>query len=105
MKPARYEELSILISKAGFIFNTVPALILNNTILSVVSSKAVIIDIVLPPGGTGFDAVKRLRIKALLTPGLSGKVTPKKLVRCWLRYCRGCYWKIWLSANKIVCYI
>jgi len=53
-------------------------LILNNTILSVVSSKAVIINIVSPPGGTDFDAAKRLRIKALLAPELPGKVAPKK---------------------------
>ena len=77
MKPATYEELPVLISNADIIFNTVPALVLNNTILNSVSSEAVIIDLASPPGGTDFDSAKRLGIKALLAPGLPGKVAPR----------------------------
>lgn len=77
MKPATYEELPVLISNADIIFNTIPALVLNNTILNSDSSEAVIIDLASPPGGTDFDSAKRLGIKALLAPGLPGKVAPR----------------------------
>ena len=77
MRPVTYAELPVRVPEADIIFNTVPDLILSSCILGKVSDEVVIIDLASPPGGTDFDAAKRLGIKALLAPGLPGKVAPK----------------------------
>ncbi|MTI82260.1 MAG: dipicolinate synthase subunit DpsA [Firmicutes bacterium] len=77
MRSMTYEDLPNHINEAQIIFNTVPAKVLTNCILSKASSEVVIIDLASPPGGTDFDATERLDIKALLAPGLPGKVAPK----------------------------
>ncbi|CCO09409.1 dipicolinate synthase subunit DpsA [Desulforamulus hydrothermalis] len=77
MEPLSFPELPDAIARADIIFNTVPALVLNNSLLSKAREDAVIIDVASPPGGTDFEAAARLGIKALLAPGLPGKVAPK----------------------------
>lgn len=77
MKPLKFQLLQDHINEADIIFNTVPALVLTNLLLSKASKEVVIIDLASPPGGTDFDAAERLGIKALLAPGLPGKVAPK----------------------------
>ncbi|ABO50462.1 FAD-dependent pyridine nucleotide-disulfide oxidoreductase [Desulforamulus reducens MI-1] len=77
MKSISFEELPDAITQAEIIFNTVPILILTNCILNKTREDAVIIDVASPPGGTDFEAAARLGIKALLAPGLPGKVAPK----------------------------
>ncbi|MCL5780432.1 MAG: dipicolinate synthase subunit DpsA [Firmicutes bacterium] len=77
MEPLSFEELPDAISRAEIIFNTVPAVVLNNSVLSKAREDAVIIDVASPPGGTDFEAAARFGIKALLAPGLPGKVAPK----------------------------
>ncbi|MBM7854455.1 dipicolinate synthase subunit A [Desulfohalotomaculum tongense] len=77
MRPLTYDDLLKHVSEADIIFNTVPALVLTSGVLSRASSEVVIIDLASPPGGTDFDAAERLGIKALLAPGLPGKVAPK----------------------------
>lgn len=77
MNPMSFEELPDKISQAEIIFNTVPTMVLSNCILSKAREEMVIIDVASPPGGTDFEAADRLGIKALLAPGLPGKVAPK----------------------------
>ncbi len=77
MRPMTYSEFPDHIHEADIIFNTVPALVLPGSILSKASGEMVVIDVASPPGGTDFDAAKRLGIKALQAPGLPGKVAPK----------------------------
>lgn len=77
MRPLSYEELPDAVGDAEILFNTVPALVLTNCILSKMKSDAVIIDVASPPGGVDYDAAHRLGIKSLLAPGLPGKVAPK----------------------------
>lgn len=72
-----YEQLSFLIGEAEIIFNTVPSLILTEEILSKVTPGALIIDLASAPGGTDFAAAQRFGLKAILAPGLPGKVAPK----------------------------
>lgn len=62
---------------ADFIFNTIPGMILDEKVLSAVSPEVFIIDLASAPGGTDFKAAERLGIKAVLAPGLPGKVAPK----------------------------
>ncbi len=77
MSAISFDELPDFISRAEIVFNTVPAVVLTNCILSKAQEDTVIIDVASPPGGTDFEAAERLGIKALLAPGLPGKVAPK----------------------------
>ncbi len=77
MNSITYEELQEQIGQAEIIFNTVPTMVLSSCMLSKAREDAVIIDVASPPGGTDFEAAQRLGIKALLAPGLPGKVAPK----------------------------
>ncbi|MFZ5645765.1 MAG: dipicolinate synthase subunit DpsA [Bacillota bacterium] len=62
---------------ADFLFNTVPQMILDEETLQKISPLTLIIDLASSPGGTDFKAAERLGIKAILAPGLPGKVAPR----------------------------
>lgn len=68
-----YQELK----KADFIFNTVPAKILDREALNFIKNGSIIIDIASMPGGTDFERCKELNIPAFLCLGLPGKYSPK----------------------------
>jgi dipicolinate synthase subunit A len=70
------EQLAGVVEKFNFIFNTVPAMVLSEDILSRVNPESVIIDIASSPGGTDFYAAERLGLKSFLALGLPGKVAP-----------------------------
>ncbi|NPV25984.1 MAG: dipicolinate synthase subunit DpsA [Firmicutes bacterium] len=72
-----FTELTQYIQEAEIIFNTVPAMVLDEEILRKVNREALIVDLASTPGGTDFLAAERLGIKAILAPGLPGKVAPK----------------------------
>ncbi len=76
-RPISFAQLPRVISEAEIIFNTVPALILDEQMLSLLQKEALIIDLASYPGGTDFAAAKKLDLKAILAPGLPGKVAPK----------------------------
>jgi len=65
------------IEQADVVFNTVPEVILTEPVLSRLKRGAVIIDLASAPGGTDFTAARELGIRALLAPGLPGKVAPR----------------------------
>lgn len=64
------------ISSFSLIFNTVPAMILNEKILKNVSSEALIIDLASKPGGVDFDTAGKLGLKVVWALSLPGKVAP-----------------------------
>lgn len=64
-------------AEADFIFNTVPAPLLTATLLKQVKGETVILDLASPPGGTDFAAATELGLKAVLLPGLPGRVAPR----------------------------
>ncbi|GAW91774.1 dipicolinate synthase subunit DpsA [Calderihabitans maritimus] len=72
-----FYQLPSRIKEADVVFNTVPALVLTEEILVNVSPETLIIDLASSPGGTDFRAAEKLGIKAILAPGLPGKVAPK----------------------------
>lgn len=74
---ATYSQIKNFSGEVDVIFNTVPALVLNQTVLERLPTDVLIIDLASAPGGTDFEAAKRLGIEALLAPGLPGKVAPK----------------------------
>lgn len=76
MTPIGFKELYCYISGFDFIFNTIPALVLNREMLKKVAKSAIIIDLAQAPGGTDFVYARDLNLKALYCPGLPGRVAP-----------------------------
>jgi len=72
-----FNELPGLIGQAELIFNTVPYLVLDEQLLKKIDQGALIVDLATLPGGTDFEAARKLGINAELAPGLPGKVAPK----------------------------
>lgn len=71
------EDIDNTLKKSQFIFNTIPALILDSSRVELIDEEAVIIDIASKPGGTDFDACEKRGITAKLSLGLPGKYAPK----------------------------
>ncbi len=69
-------QFSEIIPKCDFIFNTIPAMVLEEPVLSMMKKNAVIIDIATYPGGTDFEKCRELGINAYLCLGLPGKYAP-----------------------------
>ncbi len=70
-------ELAFVVAEADVIFNTIPALVLDEQVLLWVRPGTLILDLASSPGGTDFEAARRLGITALLLPGLPGRVAPQ----------------------------
>jgi dipicolinate synthase subunit A len=70
------DRLKSQMKEYDFIFNTIPALILTDDILSTLKPVVTIIDIASAPGGVDYNAAKRLDISASLCLGLPGKYAP-----------------------------
>ncbi len=76
-RPLEFSRLGGEIEKFGLIFNTVPAMVLGEDMLSEADKNALIIDLASEPGGTDFAAAERLGITAKKALGLPGKFAPK----------------------------
>lgn len=77
LKSIRISDITNLINKFDFIFNTIPALVLNQDCLAQIKQETVIIDIASAPGGIDYDYALQRGLKAKLCPGLPGKISPK----------------------------
>lgn len=58
-------------------FNTVPAPVLDEKMLSALPAGALIVDLASAPGGTDFAAARGLGINAILASGLPGRYAPR----------------------------
>lgn len=77
LTPIEFMRLGEHISKFGVIFNTVPAMVLDEELLRLANKKAVIIDLASEPCGTDFAAAEKLGLNVRKAPGLPGKFAPK----------------------------
>lgn len=73
---AELSELQEIMHTADLAFNTVPEIMLDRTVLKYANPDVVIIDLATQPGGTDFEAANHYGLKAILAPGLPGKVAP-----------------------------
>ncbi len=69
-------ELAQAAKNSEMIFNTVPALVLNREVLRCANPGLFVLDLASKPGGTDFSAATDFGVKAMLAPGLPGKVAP-----------------------------
>lgn len=72
-----HDQLSTVVGDLDLVINTVPSLVVGRELLERMRSDLLIIDLASPPGGIDFETAEKLKIKAILAPGLPGKVAPK----------------------------
>jgi len=77
LRPLPFKNMAAYLEEADVIFNTVPALVLTGELLERLSPETVIIDLASAPGGVDFQKAESMGIKAVLAPGLPGKVAPR----------------------------
>lgn len=73
---ASFKKLEQIMKESDLVFNTVPSLVLPAKLLKYANPKVIIIDLATQPGGTDFEAANFYGLKAILAPGLPGKVAP-----------------------------
>ena len=67
------KQLNEYIQDYEYIYNTVPAMVIDTTLIQKMRQDAMIIDIASGKGGVDFEAAKLYQIPAYLCPGLPGK--------------------------------
>lgn len=75
-KRAGFDDLHEIMNYTSIVFNTVPEMVLDRSILKYANPEVLIIDLAAQPGGTDFEAANAYGLKAILAPGLPGKVAP-----------------------------
>lgn len=75
-EPLPLYSLKDHIHEFDIIFNTIPALILDDEILTNVKKDALIIDLASKPGGIDFNAAKAYGLKVIWALSLPGKIAP-----------------------------
>ncbi|MDW2797747.1 dipicolinate synthase subunit DpsA [Clostridium boliviensis] len=70
-------DLEKEIGRYDFIFNTIPALVIPEELVSLAARTATIIDIASAPGGVDFEACRQQGIRAKLCLGLPGIYAPE----------------------------
>lgn len=76
-KTVPLQSLGSHISRADIIFNTIPSLILDRTVLKNIKKEGLVIDLASKPGGVDFDCAKELGIKTIHALGLPAKTSPE----------------------------
>jgi len=76
MKAIKTKDIADTAGEYDMIFNTVPALVIDKTVLSSVKKNSLIIDLASKPGGVDFSEAKALGINAVWSLSLPGKVAP-----------------------------
>lgn len=75
--PLLLAEMENKVDRFEIVFNTVPAMVLDQEVIQRMNPETVIIDIASSPGGTNFEAAEKRGIKARLTLSLPGTVACK----------------------------
>ncbi len=74
--PVHMEALADLACEAELVFNTVPSVVLDSTVLERLPRDALVIDLASKPGGVDFEMAKTLGIKTIWALSLPGKTAP-----------------------------
>ena len=71
------QELQRAAARCDVIFNTVPAIIFNQSVVSQITDKPLYIEIASSPGGIDLGAARDNGIKTIIAPSIPGKYSPK----------------------------
>lgn len=69
-------DISAVIANMDVIFNTIPALIIDETLLKLINEEALLIDLASKPGGVDFESAQQFGFKTIWALSLPGKVAP-----------------------------
>lgn len=72
------KDVYLVASNYDYIFNTIPALVLDENVINTLTPQTIIIDIASAPGGTDFERCRQRDITARLSLGIPGKMYPKE---------------------------
>ncbi|HHW32379.1 MAG TPA: dipicolinate synthase subunit DpsA [Clostridiaceae bacterium] len=75
-RPVPMNELVLYIPDMDVIFNTIPHMILDSSLLNKVNKDCLIIDLASKPGGIDFECAQELGLKVIWALSLPGKVAP-----------------------------
>ena len=75
--PVQTGDIAEDVYEYPLIFNTVPHMIFDKSMLKMVRGDALIIDLASKPGGVDFDAAKKLGINVIWALSLPGKASPE----------------------------
>lgn len=76
-RPLPIKDLKEHIGDYDVVFNTVPAVLLDEDMLKCLKRECLVIDLASKPGGVDFDTASTLGIKAIWALSLPGKVAPR----------------------------
>ncbi len=74
--PVSYESLPAILPKMELIFNTVPTLIFDDSLIGEVSKESLFVDLASLPGGIDFTSAKARGLKVIHALSLPGKIAP-----------------------------
>ncbi len=74
--PIKTKNIEQTAGEYDIIFNTVPAMVLDKSVLSSVKKNALIVDLASKPGGVDFNEAKALGLNVVWSLSLPGKVAP-----------------------------
>jgi len=80
-KPVYLDDLAGCLPKMDVIFNTIPSIVLNANMLSIIKSDCLIIDLASKPGGVDFAKAGEIGLKTIWALSLPGKVAPVTAAR------------------------
>lgn len=84
--PVPLDKLKENVCKMDIVFNTIPHMILDKSVLILMSNETLVIDLASKPGGVDFESAKKLGIKAYLYSGIPGKIAPETSANYILKY-------------------
>ena len=76
-----YAGLERVLGDMDFIVNTVPARVLPEGLLCLISPDALLLELASPPGGFDRSLAENIGLRALAAPGLPGKSAPESAAR------------------------
>ena len=71
-----YCGVASVLPKADYVVNTVPAMVADESVLSLLKKECKVIDLASVQGGVDYEAARRMGISAVLLPGIPGKYAP-----------------------------
>lgn len=75
-KPVHINEMGNILDSMDVIFNTIPHVVLDVSMLEKVKKDSIIIDLASKPGGVDFEKAKEQGVKTIWALSLPGKVAP-----------------------------
>jgi len=75
--PVHFSQIGGCLPHVDLLFNTIPAVVLDEEKLSLLRRRCLIIDLASMPGGVDFEAAKRLGLQTVWALSLPGKVAPE----------------------------